>query len=79
MHHVLYRSSWLTQDEQSQKFAIDNMGFLINGYERRVIWIPAHLRGYTIVAHANNVVIGGRSGAMTLIRFNHDSWRGGIE
>lgn len=77
----------LNQDEPSQKLTsnspvplfhltIDNLGFLTNGNAQRVIWVPAHLRAsYSdrIYARANTVVIGGRSGAITFIRFNPDS------
>ena len=74
-----------SQDDPSQKstnnpsvplfgLAIDDMGFLINGFAQQVIWVPAHLRGRTIAVRRNTVVIGGHNGAVTFIRFDPYLW-----
>ena len=54
------------------KLTIDDTGFLINGDGHRLIWIPAHLRGNKIFVHLSTptVVIGGDSGAITIIHFS---------
>ena len=54
--------------------AIDDMGFLINGFAQQVIWVPAHLRGDALSVHRNIVVIGGGNGAVTFIRFDPYLW-----
>ena len=53
---------------------IDDTGFLINHEGHQLIWIPAHLRGTEIRVYSSTrtVVIGGASGAITIIRFASD-------
>jgi len=54
---------------------MDDTGFLINGDGHQLIWIPAHLRGTEIAVYISTrtVVIGGPTGAVTIIRFLCDS------
>lgn len=55
------------------QLTIDDTGFLINGDEQRIIWVPAHLRGDKVDVHGKTVAIGGYIGSMTFIRFGPGS------
>ena len=48
-------------------FRLDDMGFLRDLDSKRLIWIPKHLRGYSVVSFEGGVVIGGSGGAMTFV------------
>jgi hypothetical protein len=50
---------------------IDDLGFLEDHNGEKLLWLPASLRGGSIVAPDGTVVIIGISGSLTFVRHGH--------
>ena len=49
------------------RFSFDDLGFLRDLGGKRLVWIPAHLRGDQVVGCGEVIIVGGRSGPMTFL------------
>ena len=51
----------------SFRFLFDDQGFLRDRDGKRLVWIPAHLRGDEVVGCGGVIIVGGATGAMTFL------------